>query len=77
MALEPCKECGTLNSTEAEICLACEYPTKGRARSNWLKWIAIGLALLFGLPIIIEAIQVANRQINPQPSQPSRTVTSE
>ncbi len=38
MALVPCKECGTLNSSEAEICLSCEYPIKGRSKTNLVKW---------------------------------------
>jgi len=46
MALVPCKECGTLNSSEAEICLSCEYPVKGRPKTNWVKWFAGLLALM-------------------------------
>jgi uncharacterized paraquat-inducible protein A len=71
MALVQCKECGTLNSSEAEICLSCEYPIQGRARTNWFKWIAIILALMIGLPLAIQAVQSIASQINSQPTKPS------
>lgn len=58
MALVPCKECGTLNSSEAEICLSCEYPIRGRAKTNWFKWIAIILALALVLPSIAYTIDL-------------------
>jgi uncharacterized paraquat-inducible protein A len=69
MALVPCKECGTLNSSEAEICLSCEYPIRGRAKTNWWKWVALILAVSFGLPVLLYAIDIAKNSPQPQPSQ--------
>jgi uncharacterized paraquat-inducible protein A len=71
MALVPCKECGTLNSSEAEICLSCEYPVKGRTRTNWFKWIALLLALMLGVPLALYAVETVNTQTNVQPSLPT------
>lgn len=71
MALVPCNECGTLNSSEAEICLSCEYPIKGRMRTNWFKWIALLLALMLGLPLALQAVETVNTQTNIQPSLPT------
>ncbi len=71
MALVPCKECGTLNSSEAEICLSCEYPIKGRTRTNWFKWIALLLALILGVPLALQAVETVNTQTNIQPSLPT------
>jgi hypothetical protein len=70
MALVPCKECGTLNSSEAEICLSCEYPIKGRAKTNWLKWIAIILALMLGLHLALQAVQMISTLFHPRLSAP-------
>ena len=53
MALEPCRVCGSLTSTEEEICMICGYPRKGRQKSIWIKWVAYFLILLFGLPLIL------------------------
>jgi uncharacterized paraquat-inducible protein A len=64
MALIPCRECGTLNSDQAEICLSCEYPIKGRNKTNFLKWIAIILAIVIGLPLGLMALETL------RPNQP-------
>ena len=68
MALIPCKECGTLNSSEAEICLSCEYPVKGRPKTNWVKWLALLLALIFVIPLALYTIGTVSTQTNVQPS---------
>ena len=70
MALVPCKECGTLNSSEAEICLSCEYPVKGRPKTNWFKWFALLLVLILVIPLALYTIQTVNTQTNVQPSVP-------
>ncbi len=70
MALVPCKECGTLNSSEAEICLSCEYPVKGRLKTNWVKWLALLLALILVIPLDLYTIQTVSTQTNVQPSVP-------
>ena len=70
MALVPCKECGTLNSSEAEICLSCEYPVKGRPKTNWVKGLALLLALIFVIPLALYTIQTISTQTNVQPSSP-------
>jgi uncharacterized paraquat-inducible protein A len=67
MALVPCKECGTLNSEHAEICLSCEFPIKGRSQKYVWRWVALGLALMFGLPFAFYAINLVKTQIQPQP----------
>ena len=67
MALEPCNVCGTLNSDEAEICLSCGYPTKGRKRPAIFKWAAVILALTFALPMIIAFINLIKPRQPPQP----------
>lgn len=69
MSLVPCKVCGTLNSEDAEICLSCEFPTKGRGKKDWYKWVALGLALMFGLPLAIQAFHILSAQIQQQPVQ--------
>ncbi len=71
MALIPCKECGTLNSSEAEICLSCEYPVKGRPKTNWFKWLALLLALTLAIPLAQYAIQTVSTQTNVQPPVPA------
>ncbi len=70
MALVPCKECGTLNSSEAEICLSCEYPVKGRPKTNWVKWFAGLLALMLVIPLAQYTIQTVSTQTNVHPSVP-------
>ena len=70
MALVPCKECGTLNSSEVEICLSCEYPVKGRPKTNWLKGLALLLALILVIPLALYTLQTVNTQTN-EPSLPS------
>lgn len=68
MALEPCRVCGALNSTEAEICLSCEFPTKGRRRPAIFQWAAIGLFVLFTIPLIMAVMNQVKS--NPQKSSP-------
>ena len=46
MALEKCKVCGSLTSTNDEICMICGYPAKGRPSSGFWKWIALGLVVV-------------------------------
>jgi uncharacterized paraquat-inducible protein A len=70
MALVPCKECGTLNSSEAEICLSCEYPVKGRPKTNWFKWLALILASMLAIPLVLYTIGTVSTQTNVQPSVP-------
>jgi len=53
MALEPCKVCGSLTSTEEEICMICGHPRKGRKVATWVKFVAYFLILIFGLPLIL------------------------
>lgn len=72
MALVPCKECGTLNSSEAEICLSCEYPVKGRPKTNWFKWLALLLALILVIPLALYTIQTLSTQTNEPPSPPTK-----
>lgn len=67
MALEPCRVCGTLNSTETEICLSCEFPTKGRRRPAIFQWAAIGLFVLFTIPVIMTVMN----QLKPKPQTPA------
>jgi uncharacterized paraquat-inducible protein A len=55
MALVPCKECGTLNSEHAEICLSCEFPTKGRSKRQVWQWFALAMALMIA-PIGLYAL---------------------
>ncbi|WP_299490231.1 hypothetical protein [Acaryochloris sp. IP29b_bin.137] len=67
MALEPCRVCGALNSTEAEICLSCEFPTKGRRRPAIFQWAAIGLFVMFTIPLIVTVIN----QFKSKPQAPT------
>ena len=67
MALVPCKECGTLNSEHAEICLSCEFPTKGRSKKQAWQWVALGLAILLGAPMALYALDLAKTHL-PAPS---------
>lgn len=67
MALEPCRVCGALNSTEAEICLSCEFPTKGRRRPVIFQWAAIGLFVLFTIPMIMTVMN----QFKSKPQSPA------
>ncbi|NEQ71536.1 MAG: hypothetical protein F6J86_29750 [Symploca sp. SIO1B1] len=77
MALEPCKVCGSLTSTEEEICIICGYPAKGRPKSRWLKWMALILAVLIGLPLVIGLIQTIRTPTKPQPLELPTTKTSD
>ncbi len=72
MALVPCKECGTLNSDQAEICLSCEYPVKGRPKTNWFKWLALLLALVFAIPLALYTIGTLSTQTTEQSSPPGK-----
>lgn len=53
MALTHCKVCGSLTSTEEEICMICGYPRQGKKMPIWVKWVAYLLILIFGLPLIL------------------------
>ena len=68
MALVPCKVCGTLNSENTEICLSCEYPIKGRRRPAIFQWAAVGLFMLFTIPVINMAISAIKGDSQKQPS---------
>ena len=70
MSLEPCKVCGTLNSSEEEICLSCGYPTKGRKRPIVFQIAAIILVLAFLVPLIATLINLI------KPSQEERSPTN-
>ncbi len=70
MSLEPCKVCGTLNSSEEEICLSCGYPTKGRKRPVIFQIAAIILVLAFLVPLIATLINLI------KPSQEERSPTN-
>ncbi|MBE9127705.1 MULTISPECIES: hypothetical protein [unclassified Coleofasciculus] len=67
MALEPCKVCGSLTSTNEEICMICGYPAQGRPKSVWFKWIALILAVIIGLPVVIGVIQTMGTKDTPVP----------
>jgi hypothetical protein len=71
MSLVPCRECGTLNSSKAEICLSCEYPIKGRQKTNLFRWVALLLAFCLGVPLVIWSIELLSPK--PQPEQPGQT----
>jgi len=66
MALEPCNVCGTLNSSEAEICLSCGYPTNGRRRSPLFQWVAIALVLMLVGAVGLGLVNA----LTPRPSVP-------
>jgi uncharacterized paraquat-inducible protein A len=70
MSLVPCRECGVLNSSEAEICLSCEFPIKGRPKTNRLRWVALLLAALLGVPFGVISVQRIMANLQPQPIQP-------
>ena len=63
MALVPCKECGTLNSEHAEICLSCEFPTKGRSKKQVWQWVALGMAVLIGGPMAMYALDLLKTHV--------------
>lgn len=67
MALEPCRVCGALNSTEAEICLSCEFPTKGRRRPIIFQVAAMGLFVLFIVPLVMTVMN----HLKSAPKRPS------
>ena len=52
MALENCKVCGSLTTTEEEICIICGHPRKGRKIPKWAIWVAYFLVLVLGIPLI-------------------------
>lgn len=73
MSLEPCKVCGTLNSSEEEICLSCGFPTKGRKRPVIFQIAAILLVLAFVIPLISILFNLIKLQQQPQPSNTTQT----
>jgi hypothetical protein len=76
MTLVPCKVCGTLNSSEAEICLSCEYPITGRRRPAIFQGAAIALALTLTIPLLLGVMQLIRQQFHPQPpARPSPAST--
>ena len=79
MALEPCKVCGSLNSSEAEICLSCGYPTKGKRRPAIFQWAAIGLVLVFVIPLLLGLINLLKLKLEPKPlpSKPQVSMTEQ
>jgi hypothetical protein len=70
MALVPCNVCGTLNSDEAEICLSCEYPIKGRRRPVIFQWAA----LLLLIPFVITGFSFAFNWLRQQQQPPASPV---
>jgi hypothetical protein len=70
MALVPCKVCGTLNSEHAEICLSCEFPTKGRSKKQVWQWVALAMALLIA-PIGLYALDMIKMHSPTTPTQKS------
>lgn len=70
MALVPCKVCGTLNSEHAEICLSCEFPTKGRSKKQAWQWVALAMALLIA-PICLYALDMIKTHSPTPPTQKS------
>ena len=76
MALVPCNVCGTLNSEDAEICLSCEYPIKGRRRPAIFQWVAIGLFALFTVPLINAALNAIKNNGKKQPSSQIEIIIS-
>ena len=73
MALVPCNVCGTLNSENAEICLSCEYPIKGRRRPAIFQWVAIVLFVTFTAPLIYVALNALRSKPTPRPPAPPTT----
>ncbi len=53
MALEPCNVCGSLISSETEICPNCDSPTKGSKRPVVFRVAAIALVIVFALPVLV------------------------
>ena len=74
MALEPCNVCGTLNSSEAEICLSCGYPTKGRKRPLIFRYTAIALVIVFALPVLLSSINWIKYRLQPKPQSPVQKI---
>ena len=72
MALEPCKVCGTLNSSESEICLSCGYPTAGRKRPLIFQWTAFILIFALTLPLSIGLINWFKLKLMPQQTSPKK-----
>jgi uncharacterized paraquat-inducible protein A len=71
MALVPCKVCGTLNSEHAEICLSCEFPTKGRSKKQVWQWFALAMALLIA-PIGLYALDNVRTSLSAPHTQKAR-----
>jgi uncharacterized paraquat-inducible protein A len=68
MTLVPCNVCGTLNSENAEICLSCEHPIKGRRRPAIFQWMAIALVILIAMPVLSGIFSLL-KQKQPRQSQ--------
>ena len=72
MALVPCKVCGTLNSSDVDICLSCEFPITGRRRPVIFQWAGFVLAFIFSIPLLLGVINLFNQRLQPDlPSSPS------
>lgn len=66
MALEPCNVCGSLNSSETEICPNCGSPTKGSKRTFIFRIAAIALVIVFATPLIISIFGWFKLQLKPR-----------
>ncbi len=66
MALEPCNICGSLNSSEAEICLSCGNPPNGSKRPVIFRLAAIALVIVFALPILVSSFGWLRIKLKPQ-----------
>lgn len=74
MALVPCKVCGALNSENAEICLSCGYPTRGKKRPALFQAAAILVVLLLALPVLLGLLlRFQPRRPNQLPPDPGAT----
>ncbi len=73
MSLVPCKECGVLNSSEADLCLSCEFPIKGRSRTNGFRWIALLLVLILPTVFISAQFLLPCRQLQPAKPGPHQS----
>jgi hypothetical protein len=75
MALEACKVCGSLTSTNEEIFIIFGHPAKGNPKSIWFRWIAIILAVSICLPLVIGFIYNMRSRNNSPQSLPAKTIT--
>ena len=76
MSLKPCNVCGTLNPEGTEICLSCEYPTKGNKRPTIFRWVAIALVVCFSLPFLAGVIDWMLWQLRPEPPSTESEISS-